>query len=162
MRRYLGFTLIDTLLYIVLLTAGMFVLVTVFLSGLRTHKLIADQQLLVANKQTAELTLFARLGEASQITIPASGTATELIIDSPESAENPVHFYVTDGVLFVAVGTQAPAVLTSSRVQVTAFSVTRLEGTPASIFVDLSYQTAAVAGVVSRLNSSFTYTLRYE
>ena len=157
-----GFTLIETLVYMALSAAGMLVLVSMLISGLNTRSLIYSQQRLVENQQFNELTLLKRLGEATTVTTPAGGEANQLVIDSGVSGENPVTFQVTNQVLTMTLGDQAPIALTSSDVAVTDFTVTRLSGTPPSIAIEITYAADTASGARPTVTTSLTYTLRYE
>ena len=157
-----GFTLIETLLYMALSVTGLAVLTSVLISSLNTRSLIYAQQRLVENQQLNELTLLKRLGEATTITTPASGSASQLVINSPTIAESPVTFQVTNSVLTMKLGSASPIALTSTDVRVTGFTVTRLSGSPPSMSIDITYAADTASGATPTATTSFTYTLRYE
>ncbi|TAK04689.1 hypothetical protein EPO33_01700 [Patescibacteria group bacterium] len=157
-----GFTLIETVIYTALLVSGMAVLTTILLSGLNTRSLITGEQQLVSNQQLAELTIVERLGQAGAVITPASATSTQLVINSPTPSDDPVTFQVTDGVMTMTLGLQAPVALTSDAVRVSAFTVTRLTATPPSVRIAVTYETDTASGATPRIDSAFTYTLRHE
>ena len=157
-----GFTLIETVLYTALLVSGMVVLTTILISGLNTRSLITGEQQLVSNQQLAELTIVERLGQAGSVVAPTSATSTQLVINSPTPSDDPVTFQVTDGILTMTLGVQAPIALTNNTVRVFAFTVTRLTATPPSVQIAITYETDTASGATPRIDSVFTYTLRHE
>lgn len=157
-----GFTLIETVLYTAFLAMGMVVLVTVFVAGLRTRSLIVAEQHLLESQRVAEILIRERLREATAVLTPASGTSTSLVVNSPVAGEDPVTFQVTNGVLTMTLGSGSAIPITGSGVRVTDFSITRLNGSPPSLTIEISYEADSASGATPSISSAFSYTLRYE
>lgn len=155
-----GFTLIETIIYVALLAGVVAAMVALFTSGLETQGLVAAQSRMANAQRLVELTMQKRLAEAPAVTVPASGSGSVLTVTSPTPAESPVSFTLSGTTLMMQLGAGAAAALTPSYVRVTAFTVTRLSGTPASVRVVASFATDAPRTTITA-TSTFTVTLPF-
>ncbi len=161
-RARKGFTLIELIIYIVLVAAILSALLFIVDAALRTRSIAVAEGRLLDNERLVERTLLDRLNASSNVISPASGSGTTLQIASPTSSENPVLFQITNGALTMKLGSSSAITLTSSNIQVTAFTVTRVNGTPSSIRISITYQTGTAANATISNTSTLSYTLRYD
>lgn len=154
-----GFTLIEVLIYAALLAVGVLTLATVYRASVETRAFIAAENALLANRRLAEALIRDRVSEADSVTTPASGTATTLVVTSPDASESPVTFALSDGVLTMQLGAGSPVAITGPDATVTSFTATRLDGTPASVRVEIGW-VVDTFGVTITDTSRFTTTLR--
>jgi Tfp pilus assembly protein PilW len=155
-----GFTLIETLIYAAIFAIAIFALVSVYNSSVQTHSIALAQEAVLESRRVAEAAILKRLREATSVTTPASGTSSTLVIGSPTAAENPVTFAVSSGRLTMKLGSGTAVPLTSSTVTVTSFSVTRLDGVPASLGITIVYSASTAARATVTATSNFGFTLR--
>ncbi|OGL67238.1 hypothetical protein A2856_04260 [Candidatus Uhrbacteria bacterium RIFCSPHIGHO2_01_FULL_63_20] len=154
-----GFTLIEVLIYSVLLAVGVLTLATVYRASVETRSFIAAESALIANRRTAETLIRDRLSEATGVVTPASGSSATLVLTSPVPAESPVTFALSDGALTMQLGAGDVAPITGSDVTVTSFTATRRDGIPASVLVEIGWSEGAFGATITD-ESRLTATLR--
>jgi Tfp pilus assembly protein PilV len=155
-----GFTLIETLIYAAIFAIGIFALVTIYNASVQTRSIALAQETVLESRRVAEMTILKRLREATSLTAPASGTGSTLTLGSPNASDNPVTFALSGGRLTMKLGSGTAAPITASTVTVTSFSVTRLDGTPASVSVSIGYAASTAARTTVTAASAFSFTLR--
>jgi len=156
-----GFTLIETLIYAAIFALAIFALVSVYNSSVQTRSIALAQEAVLESRRVAEATILKRLREATSVTTPASGTSSSLVIGSPTALENPVTFAVSSGRLTMQLGALGtPVPITASNVTVSSFSVTRLDGSPASLAITIVYSASTAARATVTETSNFGFTLR--
>lgn len=156
-----GFTLFETIIYIALVGAAFSALGLVYTSGLKSQAIANAQQTLLETEQLVGSHMQARLEETDSIIAPASGTDTTLTVSSPDSADDPVTFSLLDGALMMQLGAQDPEPLTPSSINVTEFTVERLQGDPASVYVTITYEVPTFGGSFITKQTTSTYALRF-
>ncbi len=156
-----GFTLIEILLYTLLLAIGLAALTFIHLASLETHSLVSVEQELLETRRLTELAIQTRVAEATGVTTPASGSANQLMITSQIPSESPTTFSLLNQRLQMQLGVNPVVTITPSDVRVTNFTVTRLSGSPPSLAITITYEADAAKATVNT-SSSFTITLRYE
>lgn len=122
MNNSKGFTLVEILLYISILTiliaATMSFIFLVMFNNAKYKATIEvnDQADIVLSKITQSIR------EASDITIPEyRNESTELIILSHDTSINPIHYFVESGTLYLQQGTNQQTALTNSKIEVIEF-----------------------------------------
>jgi|GEM_PF-2171730 len=156
-----GFTLVEVLIYVALAAGTLVALFLVYTASLETNAYIEAQRLLLDTERPIELQIRSRLQEAPSVTQPATGSSTSLVIESETAADNPATFSLSNGQLWMQLGTQAPVALTPTTITVTDFSATRSSGTPPAILVELTLETQTTRALIAR-TFSFFVTLRYD
>ncbi len=159
MRR--GFSLLEVIIYVGLLAGVMAALVALFTAGLQTKALVAAQTRMAETERLVELTIQERLAESSGVTVPASGAAASLTATSSVPNESPAAFSLSGTSLDLQLGIGAAQPLNPTDVRVTSFSVTRLDGAPASVRVVIGYATDVTQHTLTA-TSTFTATLPYD
>ena len=157
-----GFTMIETLMYLALAVTGLVVLFYVHVASLNTNSLATAQQRLMESQRIINQLIKNKLDGAVSIETPASGTAAQLSITTPTVADNPTLFSWEADHLVLTVGNEPPLALNPANIEVVDFQVQRLVGTPTSIKVTFTLQTATATNAVISVTDTFTYVLRYE
>lgn len=143
-----GYTLIELLLYIAMIGVLLGAVVAFF--GMTTDARVKNQSITEVNEQgTYVMDYIAQtVRNASAITSPAIGASgSSLTLTVPMASLSPTVFSLTSGVLQVKEGTATAVPLTSSKVQVSAFTITNLGRSGTSGIVKISF-------TINRLNSS--------
>jgi len=138
-KKQTGYTLIELLLYVAMLGV-LLGAVTVFF-GMTTDARLKNQSINEVNDQgTFALDYIAQtVRNATSISSPAAAaTGSQLTVAVPTSTLSPTVLNVASGVLQVKEGTAVPVPLTSSKVQVVAFSATNLTRSGTSGIVQIS------------------------
>ncbi len=128
-----GFTLIEVLIYMALMAVmllGMVQLTTsIFDLRARTRSGIVLEE----NLRFALVSVAERVKAAADITSPGAGSSDSLTLDMVDATLDPTTFSLANGILMITEGASGAGRLTSSEVEVTTFTVTRLAGTPPSV-----------------------------
>lgn len=159
-RGHEGFSLIELILYIALfgsMVAAITAAITV---------MIQTDAKIIAAAEVQEMTMFVvnrveqAVEGATQIDLPASGPGNILALQMRNPAENPTRIEVQDGVLQIVVGSGATlSSLTSSRVRVTKFEVTRIPSSTGGA-VRIQYTLVSyLKNVNQQSTATFTQTL---
>ena len=159
MRR--GFTLIEVLIYVSILTTATLALLAMFQAGAQSDVIVRAQNHLWEAERPAQGLLQAKISEASAVTVPASGSGTSLILASSTPSENPVMFALSGTELTMQLGAGAAAPITPADVRVTSFTVLRLSGSPPGVRVTFETETDAGTLLIPG-STTFTSLLRYD
>lgn len=155
-----GFSLLETIIYVAILAGSVVTLSSMFIASLQTQSLVEAQHRLLDAQRATEIAIQARLSEAQTVTTPVTGSESTLVISSPTAGQDPVTFALSGTTLTMKLGAGTAAPITPPDIRVTAFSVTRLSGTPASVRVSITYATGTAKATITT-SSVFTITLRY-
>lgn len=155
-----GFSLIETIIYVAILAVSVVTLSSMFVASLQTQSLVDAQHRLLDAQRATEIAIQARLSEAHSVTTPASGSGSTLVISSPTAGQDPVTFALSGTTLTMKLGAGTAAAITPPDVRVTAFTATRLSGSPASVRVTITYAVSTAKSTLTA-TSVFTITLRY-
>lgn len=156
-----GFTLLEVLIYTALIGAILGSVLILADSLFRVRVRTRTGFILEQNLRHAMVTVVSRVHEADDITLPASGAGTTLVLDMHPPAEDPTTIELTGGVLMIQSGSGASLPLTSLEVEITDATFSRLTGTPASVQVSLTGQLRDVAAMYqSTLTVTDTATIR--
>jgi type II secretory pathway pseudopilin PulG len=134
-----GYTLIELLLYIAMMGILLSALVAFF--GMVTDARVKNQSITEVNEQGAYALehVAQTVRNATSISAPTIGTSTsQLTLVVPTAALSPTVFSVVGGVLQVKEGSAAAVPLTSSKIQVTAFTVANVSRAGTSGIVKIS------------------------
>ena len=151
-----GFTLIETLLYIVLIAtvimaAGALVqLLLTFREKQRAMAEVEEQGL-----RTMQLIVGA-VADAPAITTPATGSGTGLVVTSVNLGRNPTTFQVTSGAMVMNENTTSRNI-TNSWVTVSGFTVTRRDSGGAHGTVQIQF-TLSASPTSTRSEQQYTRT----
>jgi Tfp pilus assembly protein PilW len=159
-RRAQGFTLVETLLYVVLIGSILVTFSYFFASGLLSREKALTGQTVEQNTRFALARLTQEIRDAKVLNAStsyglniaaATNTGKGLSLGTIDSSASATEFYVNNGVLEVRRGTAAAVALTSSDVQVQLFQLTnRSSGTNRAVAVQMVIQ-------ASRPTSSVAY-----
>lgn len=156
-----GFSLLETVIYVAILALSVVALSSIFTASLQTQSLVDAQHRLLDAQRATELAVQSRLSEARTVTTPVSGSASTLVISSPTAGQDPVTFALSGTTLTMKLGAAAAAPITPPDVRVTAFTATRLSGSPASVHITIVYAVRTAKATLTA-TSVFTITLRYD
>lgn len=138
--RQAGYTLIELLLYIAMI--GILLSAVVAFFGMTTDARVKNQSITEVNEQATYVMdyITQTVRNASSITSPAiSASGSSLTLAVPTANLSPTVFSLVSGVLQVKEGTAAAVPLTSSKVQVSAFTITNLGRSGTSGIVKISF-----------------------
>lgn len=156
-----GTTLIETLIFtaigsILLLSAS-----SVYFSGLQSNALIDAQQHLFYVENFVYSTLQLEITSSNNILTPISGTENSLVFYNAKRGGN-VSISLDGTNLLLDVGVEGPVILNSMDVRVNKFNVTRLQGSPHVVRVEVGYEVDSIRNSVIQYNDTYTFTLKYE
>jgi hypothetical protein len=157
-----GFTLFETTIFVTLSAMVLVESLLLFNSVMRTNSLIRGKDRLRQSAALVEAYIAERLAEADAVTAPASGSGSTLTMSSPDAADDPVSFTVSNGAMQLTLGAAAAVDLTPSYVTITDFTATRLTGSPPAVRLSIGYETDLSPTRSISSTSEFTVTLRYE
>ncbi len=145
-----GFTLVETLLYIVLVGSILVTFSYFFASGLLSREKSLTGQTVEQNTRFALARLTQEIRDAKVLNAStsyglniaaATNTGKGLSLGTPDSTASATEFYVNGGVLEIRRGSAAAVALTSSDVQVQLFQLTnRSSGTNRAVAIQLQLQ----------------------
>lgn len=144
-----GYTLIELLLYVVML--GILLSAVVAFFGMTTDARVKNQSITEVNEQGADVMdyMTQTIRNALSIASPTIGTsANQLIVSGPTANLSPTVFSVVSGVLQVREGSSAAIALTSSKVQVSSFTITNVSRAGTSGIVKISFTISRLASPV--------------
>lgn len=146
MKHARGFTLVETLLYILIIS--FFLLISsAFLIQMIQGIQKADELHEVNEGGNAAMTrILTTIRSAESVTSPVMGTsANELVLATFATSTNPTRFFVENEVIRIKAGTNATTTLTANEIRVTGLTFTNVSatGTPGSIQVHLSVSSTA-------------------
>lgn len=156
-----GFTLVEILLYAALFAITVSALSSVYISSLSTDLLARREQDLVETQRHAGIRLRETIQAAGAITVPASGSSSSLTVQGSGIDGSPVTFSVVSGRLYAESATVPATAITPADITVTAFTATRLGGSPPGVEIILT-MTATSGTTTLTETSDFTVILRYE
>lgn len=157
-----GFTLFETIITIALSAGILTTSAMLFHSTLTAEARVRGQQRLADSVFLIEQTIQSILISGSNVTEPASGTSNTLAVATEDSSTDPTQFSLSNDALMITEGSNASQSLTPETVTITDFSVTRLDGTPASVSISVTLETAAGLNTTLSKTASWTTTLRYD
>lgn len=148
MKKHQGFTLIELVLYIgivsIILTTVTSLLIAIFSARSKSQTVSEVEQ----NGNVAIQIISQVLRNATSINTPTQGNSgSSLSINVTDSAKSPTVFDISNGVLRITEGTSQPVNLTSNRITVSNLTVKNLSA-------GSSFQTAKVNFTVSYINPS--------
>jgi Tfp pilus assembly protein PilW len=133
-----GFTIVETLIYTVLLALIMSSVVLLTTATIRTKAKEQATAMLSQNLRFALNLIAAQVSQSSDITSPASGASSSMILATTSSSTNPVTFSLSSTTLMMAQAAGTAVSVTSNEVDITSLSFTRFTGTPASVRIVMS------------------------
>lgn len=156
-RRATGMTLVEVLMAIAFLST---ILVSVVLLAKTAFDLNArmESNLLLEEQLRSALNRMTTLVEqATSSTAPTSGTSTAFTLTMSTTSTNPTTVSLASGTISVVQGTSTSARLTSQEINVTRFVVTRMNGTPAALRLEVDGRIRNASGL-SQTSLSVTTT----
>ena len=157
-----GFTLIEVLIYIALLAVMLLGMVQLTASVLDLRGRVQNAKVLEENLRHALTRITAQVRHADDITLPLAGAADTLALTMLDPALDPTTFTVDGGAITIRQGATAPAIpLTSSEIEVTSLTFSRIAATPPAVRIDIAGQLRSAAGPYqSRLSVGTTAVIR--
>lgn len=134
MRTGRGLTLIEVLLYAVLVGMTMTALVLLATTAFKVRSEIRAQIILDDEMRFASGRILSAVHEATGITAPAIGvTSSTLTLSMASSTQDPTTITLSGGIITLAQGTGTAVALTSSELNVSTLSFSRVSSTVAMV-----------------------------
>lgn len=129
MSRRLGFTLIEVLIYLAILTTILLTVVLMVSEMFKIQVTTRNMSIMQNNIALANARIHEKVNQAYSILSPTTSTLHTLTLQMSTSVSDTLAFTLADGQLFMSARNERPVWLTSQEVKLTAFDVTRLNGT---------------------------------
>lgn len=150
-----GFTLIEIIIYTVIVSSILASMILITRAMYETHARVRSSIILEENLRFALARVTIAIREADAVTTPASGTGTTLGLTMSDPADDPTTITETNGILLMQEGSGANNALTSSELEVTDLTFTRSSGTTPIIRIELTGQLRDAMGPYQ---TSLTFT----
>ncbi len=137
-----GFTLIETILYTLIVTMIFSSFLFIMQAAFSTQKKFKSHTLLQENMRFSIQKIESRTHAATAITFPTAGsTSTRLVFSMSESSKNPTIFELNNGLLLFSEGNASSTSLLTEDTTIREFIVAQVATTPPSIRITLTAQT---------------------
>lgn len=163
MKNEKGFTLIEFLIYTVLFSLVFGILITLSVSTLKTRLLLNTDLFVQRNIDVAFHALVDRVENANSIQQPVSGIGNILEVTGDDPAIYTAIFTVSDGKLYLSQGGEPAVQITSDDVNVSLFTVERMEDPLDGVQIKMSVETRDQAQALTTTAETLqtTVMLRY-
>ncbi len=143
LRRRPGFTLMETILYTLIVTMALSSFLFIMQATFHTQKKFNAHTLLHENIRFTVQKIESRTHAATAITLPTAGnTSTRLILSMSESSKDPTIFELSNGLLLFSEGNTSRTSLFTGGTIIREFTVAHVASSPPSIRMTLTALTA--------------------
>ena len=137
-----GFTLIETILYTLIVTIVLSSFLLIIQATLRTQKKFKTHALLHENIRFTLQKIESRTHSATAVTFPTAGsTSTRLVLSMNDATKNPTTFEFINGQILFSEGVASSTSLLTGETTIRDFVITHVATTPPSIRMTLNAQT---------------------
>ncbi len=154
-----AFTLIETIIYVVIFTTIVLAMVS-FGSSIASSRM-HNQMALEVNDQGSKVmkVISDAIQNASSINSPTiSNSASNLSVATLSSLTNPTNFTVSNGILYITEGTNAPVALTNNKVVVSNLTFSNFSRPNTPDIIKISFNLKSNVPDTNRAGSySFTF-----
>jgi len=146
MKYHQGFTLIETLFYIMILSVFLSISSALLIQVLQGMQKTDAVYAVNEGGSSAMTRMLTTIRNADSVTLPLQGaTSSQLTLTMPGTSSNPTIFLVENEVLKVKEGTAATSTLTAKTIRIKDIVFTNVAATssPGSIHIDMSVSSTA-------------------